>query len=189
MANVNHSTLTDPYLHEPKGVASANNGEVYIANGSGSGNWKELSRYVNGYVTFDAVSPYAYQHAVTTGYTPLNPTFSLEATNGFTASASPNARLTYVGDEDIVGPINFTLAYKNDSGSSKDFELVFYKNGSVMNGGHIIVTAISGEWNSATLTDLTGLSTNDYVEVFIKGSTTFTLDIASASLTILGVPN
>ena len=39
MANVNHSTLTDPYLHEPKGVASASSGEVYVANGSGSGTW------------------------------------------------------------------------------------------------------------------------------------------------------
>ena len=39
MANVNHSTLTDPYLHEPKGVASASTGKVYVANGSGSGTW------------------------------------------------------------------------------------------------------------------------------------------------------
>ena len=39
MANVNHSSLTDPYLHEPKGVATAASGDIYIANGSGSGAW------------------------------------------------------------------------------------------------------------------------------------------------------
>lgn len=39
MANVNHSALTDPYLHEPKGVASASTGKVYVTNGSGSGAW------------------------------------------------------------------------------------------------------------------------------------------------------
>lgn len=39
MANVNHSTLTDPYLHEPKGVATATSGDVYVANGAGSGAW------------------------------------------------------------------------------------------------------------------------------------------------------
>ena len=39
MANVNHSTLTDPYLHEPKGAASASSGDVYVANGAGSGAW------------------------------------------------------------------------------------------------------------------------------------------------------
>lgn len=39
MANVNHSTLTDPYLHEPKGVAAATAGKVYVADGSSSGAW------------------------------------------------------------------------------------------------------------------------------------------------------
>ena len=39
MANVNHSTLTDPYLHEPKGVATASSGDVYVADGAGSGSW------------------------------------------------------------------------------------------------------------------------------------------------------
>ena len=41
MANVNHSTLTDPYLHEPKGIATAGAGEVYVADGSGSGAWTD----------------------------------------------------------------------------------------------------------------------------------------------------
>ena len=39
MADVNHSSLTDPYLHEPKGVAAAAAGQVYQANGAGSGSW------------------------------------------------------------------------------------------------------------------------------------------------------
>jgi hypothetical protein len=39
MANINHSTLTDPYLHEPKGAGAAANGQVYIADGAGSGAW------------------------------------------------------------------------------------------------------------------------------------------------------
>ena len=34
-----HSALTDPQLHEPKGVSTAQSGEVYLANGSGSGSW------------------------------------------------------------------------------------------------------------------------------------------------------
>ena len=41
MANVNHSTLTDPYLHEPKGVATAASGDVYVADGAGSGTWED----------------------------------------------------------------------------------------------------------------------------------------------------
>ena len=39
MANVSHSAITDPNIHEPKGVATATSGKVYTANGSGSGTW------------------------------------------------------------------------------------------------------------------------------------------------------
>lgn len=42
MANVSHASLTGSQLHEPKGVASAALGEVYVANGSGSGNWASV---------------------------------------------------------------------------------------------------------------------------------------------------
>jgi len=34
-----HSALTDPELHEPKGVSSATAGKIYLSNGSGSGSW------------------------------------------------------------------------------------------------------------------------------------------------------
>jgi hypothetical protein len=39
MADVQHVSLTGSDLHEPKGVASAATGKVYVANGSGSGAW------------------------------------------------------------------------------------------------------------------------------------------------------
>lgn len=39
MANVQHSTLTDPELHEPKDISTASSGEVYVADGSSSGAW------------------------------------------------------------------------------------------------------------------------------------------------------
>jgi len=36
---IQHSIIADPNIHEPKGVASAADGEVYIADGLGSGAW------------------------------------------------------------------------------------------------------------------------------------------------------
>lgn len=187
MANVNHSTLTDPYLHEPKGIAASSADRVYIANGSGSGVWTPLARYVNGYVAFDAATP-AYQHSVTTGFTVLNPTFVVSANSGFTGLSSPNARLRYDGAEDITAFVQFTIAFRNNSGTDRDIEVEIYKNGSSFNGAHTIVTAQTGVWGSMTLPDVGTLSTNDYLEVFVKGSAAFTLNIASASLTVTGVP-
>ena len=37
-----HNTLTDPELHEPKGVSTASADTVYVAGGSGTGTWKKL---------------------------------------------------------------------------------------------------------------------------------------------------
>ena len=42
MAEVLHKTLPDSELHEPKGVAGAQTGSVYKANGSGSGSWVKI---------------------------------------------------------------------------------------------------------------------------------------------------
>lgn len=37
-----HKDLTGADLHEPKGVATADSGQVYVADGSGSGSWTDL---------------------------------------------------------------------------------------------------------------------------------------------------
>lgn len=37
-----HVNITDPNIHEPKGISSATTGMVYVANGGGSGTWKNL---------------------------------------------------------------------------------------------------------------------------------------------------
>ena len=45
-----HSTLTDPYLHEPKGVADAGAGLVYVSDGDGAGSWELPPFTVSGVV-------------------------------------------------------------------------------------------------------------------------------------------
>jgi hypothetical protein len=187
MANINHNTLTDPYLHEPKGASTAASGAIYIADGAGSGDWKQLHNYINGYIAFDATTP-AYTHSVTTSFTALNPTFSVSLSDDWTGLSSPNARLKYTGTADVVALANFSISYKNASGTNRDVEMVFYKNGTALNGGHVIATAVAGEWKVLTLADMGDFSTDDYLEVFIKGSASFSLNVAAASLTVVGAP-
>lgn len=40
MVDILHSVLTGTDLHEPKGITGANLGEVYVADGNGSGSWQ-----------------------------------------------------------------------------------------------------------------------------------------------------
>lgn len=42
MATINHKDIPDGERHEPKGVSTATSGQIYVANGSGSGTWKNL---------------------------------------------------------------------------------------------------------------------------------------------------
>lgn len=58
MANIQHSVLTDPQLHEPKGASTAASGKVYVANGSGSGVWQFIAGHSYGdlYITGSSVS-------------------------------------------------------------------------------------------------------------------------------------
>ena len=58
MATVQHSALTDPNIHEPKGVSTAAAGKVYTANGSGSGSWLYPAghSYADMYITGSSTS-------------------------------------------------------------------------------------------------------------------------------------
>jgi hypothetical protein len=187
MANVNHNTLSDPYLHEPKGASTAASGDVYVADGAGSGAWTQAHTYVNGYIAFDSTTP-AYSHSVTTSFTVINPTFILSTSLGWTGLSSPNARLRYDGAANITAAVQLCMSFQNNSGTNKDLEVIFRKNGGVLNGAHAIDTAINAQWKTLVISDYGSFSTNDYLEVFVKGSASFTLNVASANLTVLGVP-
>jgi len=187
MANVNHGTLTDPYLHEPKGISSASAGEVYIADGAGSGAWTQGHRHVGGFITFSTGSPYA--HSTTTSDTVLNPTFTLVDNNGFTGLASPNARIRYDGTETVSAALTATFSIQQSSGTDRNVEIVFYKNGAALAGSRVIATAASGSWNQITTAFNTELATNDYIEVFTKADSAATINYASGYLRITGVPD
>lgn len=37
-----HVSITDPDIHEPKGISTATQGQVYVADGLGSGSWTTI---------------------------------------------------------------------------------------------------------------------------------------------------
>lgn len=98
---VKHNLLTGSDLHEPKGVAAAASGEVYVADGAGSGAWDNLtaanldfSALTNGdYVTVSSGVP--------AGVTLNNA--NLVAINCYLADAST------ASDAWVVAPIDGTI--------------------------------------------------------------------------------
>ena len=67
-----HSELTGTDLHEPKGVASATSGQVYVADGEGSGSWTDGSEFMVGTTS---MGMYNYQDT-TTATTPIELTLA-----------------------------------------------------------------------------------------------------------------
>jgi hypothetical protein len=70
---IQHNLITDPDIHEPKGVATAASGKVYVSNGVGSGAWQYPPGKAHGEIYIDAgVTTQTLSAA--SAYAKLNPT-------------------------------------------------------------------------------------------------------------------
>jgi hypothetical protein len=208
MANINHEVIADPYIHEPKGVASALVDKLYVSNGTGSGTWKKISPTslagitTNGTVGtflsidgagnfvflpaphgecdfFDATLAAPYTLAATTAYQKLAPTTTAQGSPALFTEGT-NARLTYTGVTTVSMAINYNISL-NIGSSAKDVTIAIYKNGSITNGRAVSTTSSSTKINLCSMTILE-MATNDYVEVYAKISTNDTINLYGLNL-------
>ena len=147
MANVNHSSLTDPLIHEPKGVASASVGKVYVANGSGSGTWTSKETLVGETLTgyIDNIS------ASSTVYVPIPfaGTISKVVTVLEAAISSANATLT-VKNAAAASMGTITVAQSGSAAGDVD-TLSPSSNNTVTANSFITIASDGASTNSATL--------------------------------------
>lgn len=182
MANVQHSSLTDPYLHEPKGISSAAADEAYISDGAGTGAWK--TPY------FFGVEDYA--DSATTG-TPiaLSSGSKVKLTNDG-LGANTNKTYKVPGEADIWVPASNHFDFSATSlklGDTVDFRFDVTVNASSTNDGFdFILTPGFGaspydlevgyaEWKTATAHNFVFFTSvymgdtntlNNPMEVYIK---------------------
>lgn len=107
-----HVAIAEAELHESKGVSTAASGEVYIANGSGSGTWTAQAVvpsdtvYVNALADFPAPAGGAITLVADTNYvigvdiTTAN-RFILAANNSITANNINGSKIIYTGTGDM----------------------------------------------------------------------------------------
>lgn len=194
MANVNHSTLTDPYLHEPKGVASAGAGELYYANGTGSGSWLPSHVHCTADAGFNTAGVASV--SVSTAQTPIVPTsgYTLYNNEGFqliAAGALTGSGLEYTGSPDIHVDIVATFSVKQSSGGNA--QLQFYINDDPFTstgipGSKSIITSTSGDWHQVTCFAQKTLSQYDQFFVEVISDISATVTIANAMIKVSGIP-
>jgi len=158
-----HANLTGANLHEPKGVATATAQHVYIANGSGSGNWQLHSPYGGlRYADFTTGTTFT----APTAYTLINVVSSATNLNSFTQNSL--GRLTYTGSTTRVFKVTVNCVVKHSVGSA-DTYFSIYKNGAATSPAAETVVRVAGtDFVLVSFDTDVSLVQNDYLEVFTK---------------------
>jgi hypothetical protein len=172
MANVQHSDITDPNIHEPKGVASAAAGKVYVANGSGSGSW-ELpagSAYGDMYIEAGAT---AQTLAASSATAKLNPT------GEWTANGSKN--VTISGSDGTITvsqsgeyQLNFWAVFETAAISSGAAYNFHYAVNSTASTRKVYVKKTTNNVDTLHLAAIgyTTLSAGDVISMYVGGDGT-----------------
>ena len=194
MATIAHKNIPSAQAHEPKGVESAVNKSLYVANGSGSGTWSKIGPQslsnisTNGvagqfvavdgagnFVLASAPSGSIYFYNVSTPYTLTYPSVFTKAAPTTIASGSPtlitegtNARLTYTGASTTSLDVAYVISFDQAAGASRDIQAAIYKNGTVVPGSHGITTASSGQKHQLICHADVSVALNDYIEIYMK---------------------
>lgn len=164
MPTVEHSTLTSTELHEPKGADTAANGQVYVANGLGSGVWQ---------------SPYAYAciktlesdslSVGTIGTTAKTLPFSQDGLELNLTADATNNRITVDSDGGVyyvAFDVSFSTAASGDSGLY-EFKL--------MNNG--VFSGFAGQRNKSGTSDAGSTSFVGLIEA--SGNAHLTVSVES----------
>ncbi|MDE2102788.1 MAG: hypothetical protein KGL39_36425, partial [Patescibacteria group bacterium] len=119
MANVAHSSLTGADLHEPKGVATAASGSVYVANGSGSGAWTDAQAVISNSAWSTGDAKLSYVTSAPSGWILVNDGTIGDGSSGATTRANADCQnLFYL----LWGlPANLTVSGGRGASASVDW--------------------------------------------------------------------
>ena len=179
---VSHVNITDPNIHETKGIAAASDAMVLVANGAGSGTWR-----------YRPHSSFYYTN-IGTGVTITGPTSYTKIAPATTGDAAPRlfthsgtGRLTYTGTPSADVNINITMTIKHSTGAGIDCYFAVHKNGTLQPRMEVVRTANSGTYASVSICGhLEALATNDYLEVFCKCSAG-NIVVHTLNVTVMGL--
>lgn len=188
---IEHSDIVDPYVHEPKGISTASEGEIYIADGLGSGAWSPnvpiggdaalAGQYFvsngtgggswvkdpYGFIYFEnIISPYSLTYPAT--FTKIAPT-TIAPGVSYLVTEGTDSKLTYLGSGEIMD-ILCNLSVDQTSGSDRDLQFSIYKNGVHIPGSSAIITTASASKRFISLSAAALLETNDYIECYVKNN-------------------
>lgn len=82
--------------------------------------------------------------------------------------------------------MSFNMSLTQASGAAQNYFVALYKNGTIVNDTVIQNSVTSGFWETFPIEYSDIVSTNDYFQMYIKGTTTSTVNIGAYSVHAIG---
>lgn len=178
--SIQHAAITDPDIHEPKGASTANSGEVYVADGAGSGVWTPSSRFAELYISAGSGT-----QALTSTAARLDPSTNWVAgvTNGVTQNAT-DGTLTIVTAGTYA--MSFWITLTTDSVASGTTYTFYYAINGTPNTRSVAVAKNTAGADKVTCsaTGLVTLSASDVVSIYAKSSINSTITVNDAGFNV-----
>lgn len=153
MANINHSSLTDPFLHEPKGVSTATANQTYVSNGTGSGAWTNLARAVR--------TTGAADQTITAGVLTILDFDTTEFNTGsYTVGTTGRITVPATGTYLITAGVTVEATVS----ALTSAVLVITRNGAVVSSANFDHTLSSGSTSALSCSTIINLSASDIVD-------------------------
>ncbi len=193
---IQHKDIPEVDLHQTKGISTAAVNTTQVADGVGGGVWKKVpvqglnglpsNGVVGQILAVDGTGAFTFTSTahgsvnfinITTPYTLTYPSAYTKVAPTTAAGGDPNefteatnARLTYTGLNDKHCRLLASISCDQSSGSNRDLQFAFFKNGGLLPGSEVITTTQSGvKVNLGMIYDEV-LTQNDYIEVFAKNN-------------------
>jgi len=178
---IQHSTIVDASRHEPKGVSTANLGDVYVADGAGSGAWAKVAgdlfgdmdfsqNTVDTTITITSAVPAAAGFVLLTGatLTTPGPLYSQGVIDTITFENTANNELLRVqtaGIYEVSGNFSFT---GGGGGAGNIYRFNYAVNG-IENTAHsyALRQTSSGDVGSCGFSEYVQLAVNDTVQACV----------------------
>lgn len=161
-----HVNITDPNIHEPKGVATATSGEVYVANGTGSGAWVKQGATIHAAAKVSGNSTEITPSGAGT-FMEWTPSWTSIDEDGVTITSNSFV-ITEAGSYFIIA----TLASVGRGTGANTYAFDFAKNGTVVGQKSRRTTSSTSDVGSVTvLAYLDALVATDVIKLYVTNET------------------
>lgn len=194
MADEQHAAQTGADLHEPKGIATADADTIYVADGVGSGDYKDLNAYAE--VVLDLTGTLTRSFVGATAYTDLILDYNAEHSKLFTYNDTTK-ELTYTGAEELVFSYSLTYSIKRtDAAGTPELTVAVFHDDDGL--GFVEITSsrvartfsTSGQVGSMAISGLHTVNTGDKFKLQVKTDAAIDIELRNLnwSTHFVGLP-